>query len=507
MRSLGAVGSTIHSMIKFSTNRGVVTMETSKEALWECRQLEKMQNSWKETQWRQDMEQMSKIWEQAILQTRSNLGQRSGKEPIFPRMGEHAVNWPQTAASKRPPEEYGRIYMGRIRRNSRATVFHGASAESVPFGRVGDPQETTINNLSKASVKGKSADGLFKPQQNLCQRYVPLSRSGRGISIFDGISVQMLPTTPLIENSQIRMVEGDEEKTGFHTEEGVYCFTHMLRGLKNSAATLQRMIEKVLADQKGQNVEVYLEEIVVKGRNERSLIQDVEETLGKLQRVNIKTNSDKCSFRMEECKFLGYVVANEGIGADPEKTNEAEEALQKIKRTLNKLQVLVMPKEGELLMICLQQGSETISYALFVERGGVQEMLKISGINGRLAKWAAELRMYDVSYILSKEAEGQVEGNRVPRTKETKKIQGRSHGCNGFIPQVSDHTSPQTLEPQSISTHRACNYKVEVPKSRGIGGCQDKTISESGRQQQRKGHNRKGGSKEPNFIWENSGSN
>ncbi|GJU23526.1 hypothetical protein Tco_1156868 [Tanacetum coccineum] len=49
MRSLRAVGSTIHSMIKFSTNRGVVMMETSKEALWECRQLEKMLSSWKET--------------------------------------------------------------------------------------------------------------------------------------------------------------------------------------------------------------------------------------------------------------------------------------------------------------------------------------------------------------------------------------------------------------------------------------------------------------------------
>ncbi|GJW54237.1 hypothetical protein Tco_0098322 [Tanacetum coccineum] len=49
MRSLGAMGSTIHSMIKFLTDQGIVTMETSKEALWECRQLEKMHSSWKET--------------------------------------------------------------------------------------------------------------------------------------------------------------------------------------------------------------------------------------------------------------------------------------------------------------------------------------------------------------------------------------------------------------------------------------------------------------------------
>ncbi|GJW54729.1 hypothetical protein Tco_0098814 [Tanacetum coccineum] len=53
------------------------------------------------------------------------------------------------------------------------------------------------------------------------------------------------------EYNQIRMAEEDEEKTGFHTEEGVFCFTHMPKELKNSAATLHRMMEKVLADQRG----------------------------------------------------------------------------------------------------------------------------------------------------------------------------------------------------------------------------------------------------------------
>ncbi|GKE18186.1 hypothetical protein Tco_1425763, partial [Tanacetum coccineum] len=42
MRSLRAVGSTIHSMIKFLTNQGIVTMDTSREALWECRQLKRV---------------------------------------------------------------------------------------------------------------------------------------------------------------------------------------------------------------------------------------------------------------------------------------------------------------------------------------------------------------------------------------------------------------------------------------------------------------------------------
>ncbi|GJR75176.1 reverse transcriptase domain-containing protein [Tanacetum coccineum] len=37
MRSLGAVVSTIYSMIKFPMDQGVVTMKTRREALWECR--------------------------------------------------------------------------------------------------------------------------------------------------------------------------------------------------------------------------------------------------------------------------------------------------------------------------------------------------------------------------------------------------------------------------------------------------------------------------------------
>ncbi|GJY13492.1 hypothetical protein Tco_0382801 [Tanacetum coccineum] len=64
MRSLEAVGSTIHSMIKFPTNQGIVTIETSREALWKCRQLERVQGWWKEVQWRQREEQMSRIREQ-----------------------------------------------------------------------------------------------------------------------------------------------------------------------------------------------------------------------------------------------------------------------------------------------------------------------------------------------------------------------------------------------------------------------------------------------------------
>ncbi|GKF28907.1 hypothetical protein Tco_0095249 [Tanacetum coccineum] len=74
------------------------------------------------------------------------------------------------------------------------------------------------------------------------------------------------------EYSQIRMAKEDEEKIGFHTEEGVYCFTHIPKELKNFAATLQRMMEKVLTEQRGRNVEIYLKEIVIKRKSKPDLV-------------------------------------------------------------------------------------------------------------------------------------------------------------------------------------------------------------------------------------------
>nr|GEY15663.1 putative reverse transcriptase domain, ribonuclease H-like domain protein [Tanacetum cinerariifolium] len=125
---------------------------------------------------------------------------------------------------------------------------------------------------------------------------------------------------PMASEGRLALKEkGDEEKTGFHTEEGVYCFTHMPKELKNLAATLQRMMEKVLADQRGRNMEIYLEEIVIKSKSELDLVQDVKETLRKLKRVNINIDPATSSFGVEEGRFLDHMVTKKGVKADLKK--------------------------------------------------------------------------------------------------------------------------------------------------------------------------------------------
>ena len=70
------------------------------------------------------------------------------------------------------------------------------------------------------------------------------------------------------------MKEEDEDKTSFITPLGVYCYTTMPFGLKNAGATYQRMMQNCLQEQIGRNVQVYVDDIVIKTEKEDTLISE-----------------------------------------------------------------------------------------------------------------------------------------------------------------------------------------------------------------------------------------
>nr|GEU38146.1 reverse transcriptase domain-containing protein [Tanacetum cinerariifolium] len=119
---------------------------------------------------------------------------------------------------------------------------------------------------------------------------------------------------------QIQLAEPDVEKTTFHTGQWVYCYTKMHFGLKNADATYQRLMDKAFESQIGQNIEVYVDDLVVKSYTEAEMMRDIEETFRTLSKVNMKLNPKKCSFGLAEGIFLGYVVTSEGIKPCPDKT-------------------------------------------------------------------------------------------------------------------------------------------------------------------------------------------
>ena len=119
--------------------------------------------------------------------------------------------------------------------------------------------------------------------------------------------------------NQIRMHEADQEKTSFLTSQGLFCYKVMPFGLKNASATYQRLMNKMFAQQIGRNVQVYVDDMLVKSRREEDHLEDLKETFNTLRSYNMKLNPGKCAFGVTAGKFLGFMVSQRGIEANPDK--------------------------------------------------------------------------------------------------------------------------------------------------------------------------------------------
>ncbi|GJX89604.1 reverse transcriptase domain-containing protein [Tanacetum coccineum] len=223
------------------------------------------------------------------------------------------------------------------------------------------------------------------------------------------------------------MVKEDEEKTAFITSHGIFCYSKIPFGLKNVGATYQRLVDKAFQKQIGQNLEAYVDDLVIKSCTEQEEIWDMEETFRTLRKINMKLNPKKCTFRMKGGVFLGYKVNSDGLMMCPDKveavlslpspkclkdvqrlnrklaslnrflsksakrslpffktlkkctkksdfqwTMEAEMTFQQMKKSIAELPMMVAPQEKEELIIYLAAAKEVISAVLMTERDGKQ---------------------------------------------------------------------------------------------------------------------------------------
>ncbi|GJY02528.1 reverse transcriptase domain-containing protein [Tanacetum coccineum] len=198
-------------------------------------------------------------------------------------------------------------------------------------------------------------------------------------------------------------------------------------GLKNVGATYQRLVDRAFQKQIGRNLEVYVDDLVIKSHTEDEIIRDIAETFKTLRQINMKLNPKKCTFGMQEGMFLGYKVNAEGLKVCPDKadavlslpspgclkdvqklngklaslnrflsksakkslsffktlkkctkksdfqwTREAKVAFKQMKKLIAELPMLTAPKEKEELIMYLAAAKEAISAVLMTERGGKQ---------------------------------------------------------------------------------------------------------------------------------------
>lgn len=101
------------------------------------------------------------------------------------------------------------------------------------------------------------------------------------------------------------MCKEDEEKTSFITKMGTFCYIVMSFGLKNAETTFQRLVDKVFKEQIEKNMEVYVDDLLVKSKEVSEHWGDVESTFKRIKKSGIKLKPEKCTFGVTEGKFLG----------------------------------------------------------------------------------------------------------------------------------------------------------------------------------------------------------
>ena len=89
-------------------------------------------------------------------------------------------------------------------------------------------------------------------------------------------------------------------------------------GQKNASATYQMLVNEMFTEKIGKTIEVYIDDMLVKSLRENDHIEHLEECFKVLNKYQMKLNPTKCSFGVLSGKFLGYLVTQRGIEANPD---------------------------------------------------------------------------------------------------------------------------------------------------------------------------------------------
>ena len=88
--------------------------------------------------------------------------------------------------------------------------------------------------------------------------------------------------------------------------------------LKNAGSTYQRMMTRIFEPQLGKNIEIYIDDIVVKSKVVSEHLGDLENIFEILRKHKLRLNASKCSFGVGLGKFLGYMITHRGIEVNPD---------------------------------------------------------------------------------------------------------------------------------------------------------------------------------------------
>ncbi|KAL6348453.1 hypothetical protein AAG906_007385 [Vitis piasezkii] len=195
--------------------------------------------------------------------------------------------------------------------------------ETVDFGTEDQPRDQDeIDRLihllrSYLDVFAWSYEDMPGLDPSIVQHHLPILPHARPVNITGHSMLSFMDG--FSGYNQILMAPEDMEKTTFIIEWGTYCYKVMPFGLKNAGATYQKVVTTLFHDMMHRDVEVYVDDMIVKSQGRADHLGALERFFERIQKFRLRLNPKKCTFGVTSGKLLGHMVSEQGIEVDPNK--------------------------------------------------------------------------------------------------------------------------------------------------------------------------------------------
>ena len=128
-------------------------------------------------------------------------------------------------------------------------------------------------------------------------------------SLSGGVSFSKLDLAHAYQ--QIPLEEGSKKYTTLNTHKGLFQYNRLPFGISSAPAIFQRTMENILRGM--DHVVVFIDDILVTGRNEAEHLKNLNEVLSRLERAGMRLKKRKCAFLLDSVEYLGHVVSAKGL--------------------------------------------------------------------------------------------------------------------------------------------------------------------------------------------------
>ncbi|XP_075655131.1 uncharacterized protein LOC142625338 [Castanea sativa] len=226
---------------------------------------------------------------------------------------------------------------------------------------------------------------------------------------------------------QIALADEDQEKMVFITLDANYHYTVMPCGLKNAGAIYQRMMTRMFRDKIEWTVEVYIDDKVIKSKQEVQHIDNLKELLKKWKGFQWDKECDRAfqdlkdylgraptlaASELGEDLYMYLSVSEHAASAVLLRDSGVQLLVYYINKTLVDVETRYLPLEK--LVLALVHSTRKLPYYFqahivhMLTEYGLQSLLRRFDFTGRIAKWGTRLGSFDIRYKPRNSMKGQV---------------------------------------------------------------------------------------------------